>query len=79
VVETHGLAGKPLWVCCGQLVLESLRHLPACSAAAGLPTAAEGGGLALVVPAGSAAAGMQGVDSLEDGLLSCLAHCCSGE
>lgn len=95
VVGMHGLAGKPLWMCCAQLAVRCLGHLPALSAAAAGVTAAEAGGvtaaeaagvtaaeagaLALVVP-GSAAAGMrQDVDNLEDGLLSCLAHCCCGE
>lgn len=73
----HGLAGKPLWVCCGQLAVRCLGHLPALGVAAAV-TAAEAGALALVMP-GSAAAGMQMGDSLEDSLLSCLAHCCSGE
>lgn len=85
-VGAHGLAGKPLWMCCGRLAVRCLEHLPALSVAAAVThmsdsssrTAAEAGALALVVP-GSAAAGMQVADSLEDSLLSCLAHCCSGE
>lgn len=87
---SSGLVGKPVWLCCGQLVVDCLGYLPAdpvaptaaaASTAEAAPAAAAGAMVVAshgVLAVGNNAHVQEPAGELEDSLLSCMAVCCLG-